>query len=150
MISDLQHQLGIDSTFFTQLLIFLGIFLWLQIVFFKPYLALVQKREGQSGGLSDEAAKLEEAADRAEKEYKEAFSAARKRVMAERERILGDARKGASDLLASARLQSKTKLEKARETATQSSNSELASLKSQVGGLAQMLVEKLTKTRVGL
>jgi len=150
MISDLQHQLGIDATFFTQFLIFLVLFIWLRFVFFKPYLKLIQRREGQSGGLSEEAAKLEEAATRAEQEHKEAFAAARKRVVLERDRILGEGRKAASDLVASARQQSKTKLEQAREAATRTSEAELASLKGQVGTMASMLVEKLTKTRVGL
>jgi len=150
MIADLQQQLGINSTFFAQFLIFLGIYVWLRVVFFGPYLALIQKRESKSGGLSEEAAKLEESAAWAEREYQDSLSSARKRMLAERDRILGEARKTASDIVASAREQSKTKLDGAREAAARSSESEIASLKGQVGSMADLLVQKLTKTRVGL
>lgn len=150
MIQDLQRQLGIDQTFFIQFLIFLLIFTWLQFVFFKPFLQLIRKRENQSGGLSEEAAKLEEAAARDEKQYAEALVAARRRAAQERDRLLGEARKIANDSVAAARSQSKTKLEQARDSALKSAEAELGALRGQVSGVASMLVEKLTKTKVGL
>jgi F0F1-type ATP synthase membrane subunit b/b' len=150
MITDLQRQLGIDGSFFTQFLIFLLIFTWLQFIFFKPFLQLILKRESQSSGLSDEAAKLEEAANRDEANYQEAIVAVRRKAMAERERLLGDARKSANDIVASAREQSKTKLEQARESTMKFAEAEINSLKGQVNSMAALLVEKLTKTKVGL
>ena len=62
MISDLQQQLGIDASFLPQFLIFIFLFLWMKIVFFGPFLTLLEKRETQSDGLSEESAKLEEEA----------------------------------------------------------------------------------------
>ncbi len=150
MITDLQRQLGIDGSFFTQFLIFLLIFTWLQFVFFKPFLQLILKRESQSGGLSEEAAKLEESANRDEQQYRDALVSARRKANAERDRVLGDARKVANDSVASARSQSKSKLEQARDAAAKSAESEITALKAQVGGMASLLVEKLTKTKVGL
>ncbi len=150
MIQDLQHQLGIDGSFFIQLGIFLFIFLWLQFVFFGPFLKLIQKREGSSGGLTEEAAKLEEAAASDELRYAEALVAARRKASAERDRVLGDARKAANDTVAGARAQAKTKLEQARDAAQKLAESELTSLKGQVNSMASLLVEKLTKTKVGL
>jgi F-type H+-transporting ATPase subunit b len=150
MIQDLQRQLGIDGTFFTQFLIFLLIFTWLQFVFFKPFLQLIQRREGQSGGLSEEAAKLEETAAREEQQHAEAIVAARRRAAQERERVLAEARKSANESVAAARVQSKSKLELARDTAIGSAEAELASLRGQVGSVSSLLVEKLTKTKVGL
>jgi|GEM_PF-475479 len=150
MITDLQQQLGIDGSFFTQFLIFLVIFAWLQFVFFKPFLQLILKRESQSGGLSEEAAKLEESANRDEQQYRDALVAARRKASQERDRVLGDARKVSNDAVTAARSQSKSKLEVAREAALKSAEAEINNLKSQVGGVASMLVEKLTKTKVGL
>ena len=150
MIQDLQRQLGIDQTFFIQFLIFLLIFTWLQIVFFKPFLQLILKRENQSGGLSEEAAKLEEVASRDEKHYSDALLVARRRAAQERDRMLGDARKAANESVAAARSQSKSKLEQARDSAVRSAEAELGALKGQVAGVASLLVEKLTKTKVGL
>ncbi len=150
MITDLQRQLGIDSSFFTQFLIFLLIFVWLQLVFFKPFLKLIQKRESQSGGLSEEAARLEESASRDEAQYREALTAARRKASAERDRVLGEGRRAANDAVTEARLQSKSKLEIARDSAVKSAAAEINTLKGQVGGVASLLVEKLTKTKVGL
>lgn len=150
MIADLQRQLGIDASFFTQLVVFLVIFSWLQVVYFRPFLALIQRREGKSGGLSDEAAKLEEEATRAEQEYQVALVSARRKASSERDRVLTEARKQANDIVSAARTQAKSKMEQSREGAVRTAESELASLKGQVGSVASLLVEKLTKTRVGL
>lgn len=150
MITDLQRQLGIDGSFFTQFLIFLLVFIWLQVVFFKPFLQLILKRESQSGGLSEEASKLEEEASRNEQQYQDSLVAARRKANAERDRVLGEARKGANDTVAAARSQSKTKLEQAREMAAKSAESEINALRGHVGSMSSMLVEKLTKQKVGL
>ncbi len=150
MIQDLQRQLGIDGTFFVQFLIFLIIFTWLQIVYFKPFLGLIQKRENQSGGMSEDAAKMEEAASLDEQQYAGALAAARKRAAQERERVLGEARKQANESIAAARTQSKSRLEQARDAAVKSAEAELAALKGQVASVSGLLVEKLTKTKVGL
>lgn len=150
MIQDLQRQLGIDASFFTQFVIFLLIFTWLQVVYFRPYLKLIQKRQSQSGGLSSEADQLEEAAARDEQAYLESLASARRKAAAERERVLSGARVQANEVIGAARAQAKTKLEQARESAARSAEAELANLKGQVGGVASLLVEKLTKTKVGL
>lgn len=150
MIADLQRQLGIDASFFPQFLIFVFVFLWLRFVYFKPYLALIQKRENQSEGLSDEAQRLEEESARLEQQYQDSIVSARRRAFAERDRILADARKQASETVANARQAAKSKLEQTREAAQKSYENEFASLKAHVGSVTSMLVEKLTKTRVGL
>ncbi len=150
MIADLQRQLGIDASFFTQFVLFLLIFSWLQFVYFRPFLALIQRRQSRSSGLNEESAKLEEAAKRAEGEYAEALAAARKRAAAERDRLLLEARSQAGDKMSAARRAAKMKLERAREAAARAAESDLGSLRGQVGSVAALLVEKLTKTRVGL
>jgi F0F1-type ATP synthase membrane subunit b/b' len=150
MITDLQRQLGIDVTFFYQFAVFLVIFVWLQVVYFGPYLKLIQKRQSQSGGMSDDAAKLEEAAARDEQAYVEAVAGIRRKASAERDRVLTEARGQANEVIGAARGAAKTKLEQAREAAARSAESEIANLKGQVNGVASLLVEKLTKTKVGL
>jgi F-type H+-transporting ATPase subunit b len=150
MIADLQRQLGIDASFFTQLLIFLVIFSWMQFVYFRPFLALIQRRKGQSGGLSEAAVRLDAAAARAEQDYAAALVVARKGAALDRERALAEARAAANQTVGAARLQAKQKLERAREAAQVSAKLELESLRGQVAGISGALVEKLTKTRVGL
>jgi F-type H+-transporting ATPase subunit b len=150
MIADLQRQLGIDASFFPQFLVFILLFLWLRAVFFQPYLAVIQRRQGQSDGLSDRAAKLEEEATRVELEYQAALKKTRGLAAVERERILGEARKQATESVESARRDAKLKLEQSRESSARSFEADLAGLKSQVGSIASLLVEKLTKTKVGL
>lgn len=150
MITDLQRQLGIDATFFTQFVLFMFVFVWLRIVYFSPFLKLIQKRELQSEGLSEGASKLEEESARLENEYRERIIAARKRVAAEREKVLADARKEGNDLITKARDEGKTKLDQSREQAAKESSAELASLQGQVSGVTALLMEKLTHSKVGL
>lgn len=150
MITDLQRQLGIDATFFTQFVLFLVVFLWLRFVYFSPFLKLIQKRENNSEGMSEGASKLEEESLRMETEYHERIVAARKRAVAAREQVLADARKSGNDLIHKARDASKQKLDQAREAAAKESSAELANLQSQVGAVTGLLVEKLTHTKVGL
>lgn len=150
MISDLQRQLGIDASFFTQFVLFLVVFLWLRFVYFSPFLRLIQKREGQSDGLAEGATKLEEESIRLENDYRDRIIAARKRVAAERENVLAEARKEGNELIAKAREQGKIKLDQSRDASTKDSAAELSSLQAQVGSVTGMLVEKLTHSKVGL
>jgi len=150
MIADLQQQLGINSSFFQQFLIFMLVFAFLRTAFFVPFLRLIEKRENQSEGLTDEAAKLHEESTRLEAEYREMLSATRKRAGSERENILTAARKQGAEAVASARAQAKNKLEQARDAAAKSSEAELASLKGQVGSFSSLLVDKLMTNKVGL
>lgn len=150
MISDLQRQLGIDSTFFPQFFLFLGIFLFLRLVYFGPFLRLILAREGQSGGRSDEAARLQEEAARLEQDYQEKISAARKRAGAERDQLLVAARKDGNEIIARAREEAKTKLEQSRTQSEKEAGGELATLRGQVDAVAGQLVQKLTHTKVGL
>ncbi len=150
MIADLQKQLGIDSSFFYQFVIFIFIFLWLRFVYFSPFLKLILQRESQSDGLTEEAQKLNEEANRLEGLYQEALGAARRRASGERDILLAAARKKSTDLTAEARSQAKIKMETAREQAARSAENDLNGLKSQVGPISSLLVEKLMKTKVGL
>lgn len=149
-IAGLQRQLGIDSSFFWQFAIFFVAYLFLRSVYFSPYLKLIQRREGQSDGLADEAQKLEEEAAGLEAGVQEALSAARKGALGERETVLAKARKEASDSVSVARGKAKQRLDLAREASARSAEAELAALKAQVPGVSALLVEKLTKTKVGL
>lgn len=150
MIADLQQQLGIDASFFQQFLIFVFVFLFLRAVLFAPFLRLIEKRENQSEGLTDEAEKLQEESARLEAEYQEALTAARKKAGAEREALLAAARKQGAEEIAAARAEAKAKLEQAREIAAKSSEVELAGLKGQVGSISSLLVNKLLSNKVGL
>jgi F0F1-type ATP synthase membrane subunit b/b' len=149
-ILNLQQQLGIDATFFTQFLIFIFIYAWLHFVFFGPYLKLIQSREGKSDGLSDEALKLEEESSRLEAQYAEAWAAMKKKTAAEKDQIVSVGRKEAAGITGAAREQAKEKMNKAREESAKSFAAEIASLKQQVGSISSLLMEKLTKTKVGL
>jgi F-type H+-transporting ATPase subunit b len=150
MIADLQQQLGIDSSFFWQFLIFLCVFLFLRTVYFSPYLKLIERRQGQSSGLSDEARKLEEESARLEAQYQESLSAVRKKAHAEREALLGGARADSTKIVSAAREKAKARVEQARESAAKSAETELSSLRAQVGSVSALLVEKLAQTKVGI
>jgi F0F1-type ATP synthase membrane subunit b/b' len=111
---------------------------------------LIEKREGQSGGLSDEANKLHEESSRLESEYQEGLMGARRKAAAERDVLLAEARKQGAETVAHARAQAKTKLEQAREAAAKSAESELTGLRAQVSPISAALVNKLMNNKVGL
>jgi F-type H+-transporting ATPase subunit b len=150
MIADLQQQLGIDSTFFPQIVLFAFVFVWMKFFFFAPYLKLITKREEASQGRSEEAQRLEEEAVRLSGQYQEVLSAARKKAFAEREALLATARKLGSDQVSAAREEAKVKLDQAREASEKSSEAELSGLRGQVGSISGLLVDKLMNTKVGL
>ena len=150
MIADLQRQLGIDSSFFFQFVIFIAIYLWLQFIYFGPFLKLITKREAQSEGMAEEAKKLDEQSARLESEHQEKIAAARKQAAIEREKILAEARKSAAAVVATARDQAKAKLEGAREASASEAKKDLDGLRAQISPFASLLVEKLMKTKVGL
>lgn len=150
MISDLQQQLGIDASFFPQFITFLFLFVWLKFAFFSPYLKLIKKRENQSEGLSEETAKLEEESDRLEKKTAEEMLGVRKRAAQEREKILLVARQEGGATVAAARERAKKGVEAARLEAQAVERADIEGLRTQVGAVSALLVEKLTKSKVGL
>ena len=150
MIADLQRQLGIDSSFFIQFGIFIFIFLWLRYVYFGPYLELILKREKASDGMSESAAKMEQEAVLAEKESDAAMAAARKSAATEKDKILNAARAAAATDVAKAREQAKKELEAVRAVTEKEISVEMTALKQQSGAISALLVEKLTKTKVGI
>lgn len=150
MLIDLQKQLGIDATIGAQMLIFFFVYVWLRFVFFGPFLSLLELRHSSTEGLREKAIGLDAEAEEKEKLYAERLAAARKAAALEREKILAAARAESSSEIERARGTSKKQIESAREKNEADAASSLKGLSSQTEELSELFVEKLTNARVGL
>lgn len=150
MLADLQKQLGIDATLGVQFVTFFVVYLWLRFVFFGPYLRLQEARKQSTSGLKDEAASLEEQAEKAENAYRDGILAARKEAAASRDRLVQEAHGKAAAVVDGARKEMKLKMDGSRDLMARQSAQGLAELDGQVEALGVLVVEKLTSAKVGL
>jgi len=150
MIADLQKQLGIDGTLGIQLLIFVALYLWLRYAFFSPFFSILQERQKKTQGLKKEAEDLLLEAEKKEAEYGAKRREAQRKISASRDKIISTARGEAAEMLGGARKEAKSHMEASRESAQRESQNALRELEPQIKNVASLLVEKLTKERVGL
>ena len=101
------QQLGLDSTFFTQLAVFFVLFAFLGQVFFKPFLRLIEERHRRTVEDRDSAEKMMASADAKMQEYQARLQAARAQARAEMESVLAAAKAEEAKILGSARDEAK-------------------------------------------
>lgn len=131
--------LDLDITLFIQTGIFLIVFLLLNYLIVKPYLAAIDERESMTEGVEREAMEMQKRADamkeKYEKQRQEVFTKAEKARKVE----LTEANKKASEHLEAARMQSALEvaakqkaLDKAIADARQSADKEVEAIASQI------------------
>src|SRR5215470_16274085 len=103
-----------DYTIVYQIILFLILWAILSKVLFHPYLSLLDERERKTAGTLREAGDLEREGARLRAEYEEKIAQAQARGYAAREAILKDASSQREKLLAQAREEAGSALEKIR------------------------------------
>jgi F-type H+-transporting ATPase subunit b len=106
-VTAILQQLGLDSTFYTQLMVFFVLFIFLGQFFFKPFLRLieerhrrtVQDREAAESMMASAAAKMEE--------YQAKLHAARVEARGELESVIASAKAEEAKVLTAARDEAK-------------------------------------------
>jgi len=106
-VTAILQQLGLDSTFYTQLMVFFVLFIFLGQFFFRPFLRLieerhrrtVQDREAAESMVANAAAKMEE--------YQAKLHAVRVEARGELEAVIASAKAEESKVLAEAREEAK-------------------------------------------
>lgn len=107
-------SLGVDNTFFIQLLLFMVVFVFVWNVAFSPYFKAFQKREAQTTGSEQLALELIKDTEKLELEYqqkaralndqiKDVFDAEKKVAVKEQEAIVNVARETAKNFVGEAR-----------------------------------------------
>ena len=105
---EILQQLGLNSTYFVQLGIFIVLFTYLMRVYFKPFQQLFDKRYRRTVQDQEAADKLAKEASEKLEEYKRALSEARIEGRREYEEILSQAKKQEAEILARARNEAKS------------------------------------------
>lgn len=106
-MSAILEQLGLDRTFFVQLVIFSGLFLVLSRVFFKPFLHLFEVRRERTIEDQQAAEKLMAQAQTKLEEYKRRLTEERSAARKEFDAVLTEARKEEAAQLSHAREEAK-------------------------------------------
>jgi F0F1-type ATP synthase membrane subunit b/b' len=148
MLANILKQLGINETLWIQLGVFIALFIFLKVVFFGPFLRLIELREKETGGTEKDAAEINARAATQEAEYQSKISAAKKHSREAAEVILAKAKNDAAVRVAKAREESKTKIETGRAALDSEDTLNNKDLQSNVDGLASTIVAKLMKTKV--
>ena len=126
IVTGILTQLGVNSTFFIQLGIFMVVFVFTWKVAFSPYYRAFEAREARTTGSEEAANDLLKQTEALEKEYQEkaralnleikrVYDAQRKIAVKEQERLLAEARDEAKNYITDAREKIQSEYNRARE-----------------------------------
>jgi F-type H+-transporting ATPase subunit b len=133
----------IDATVFIQLGIFLLLLVVLTRFVFRPYLALRSERTAKIDGAQAEAQKLSQDADAKLTAYEAKILAVRKEAATVRAQIRAEGDARAAELLGTARSDSQTTVEAARQKLERSTQAAALSLRTKADQIADAIVSKL-------
>ncbi len=136
-------QLGLDSTFFIQLVIITALYFLLSKIFFRPFLQLIEKRHART--IEDRKAAEELISQAQEKinEYQRRLTEERKLARAEIEQTLLSAKKEEAANLRAAREEAKGITQRAIENLQSQRDRVRDELRADVERLARSVTEKL-------
>lgn len=142
------QQLGLDQTFFYQLVIFAVLFFLLTRIYFRPFLRLFEIRHEKTTQDRENAEKLMLEANAKLDEYKRQLAEERANAKRQYDSILDQAKQDEGQLLARARDDAK----KITQEAVDSVNSQREKLRHElerdIESLARMISEKLLSRKV--
>lgn len=135
--------IDLDGTFFLQLGIFLAIFAMLNVLVFRPMLALMDARETATDGAKASARELETEAAEKLHAFETQMTAAKAELAIERERLRKDGQTLERDLISTARSDADAMLKEAADTIALESGKVRTEMKATVPVLAGQIAEKL-------
>ncbi len=147
-MSAILEQLGIDSTFFAELVIFFVVFTILSRFYFRPFLQLFEARHKKTVQDREAAEKMMIDAQQKLEEYKQRLSAERAGAKRHYDTILEQAKKEETEILARAREEAKKVTQEAADSVAAQREKLKAQLQSDVESLAQTISEKLLSRKV--
>lgn len=142
------EQLGLDQTFFAQLIIFAVLFFFLSRVYFKPFQALFEMRHKKTVEDREAAERLMVQAQKLFDDYKNRLAEERSVARKEFEETLDQAKKEESKLLAHAREEAKKITQEAADSVAAQSEKLRKQLETDVEGIAQSISERLLSRKV--
>jgi F-type H+-transporting ATPase subunit b len=142
-------MITIDVSVVWQIVLFLGLWLIVSKVLFRPYMALLEEREQKTTGADDSAYHLEHEAERLRAQYEEAITNAAATGNATKEAIVQQARQQREALLSSARGEAAGILERVRQEVQSQLAQEHELAVREADAVAQEMVSKILGRRVG-
>lgn len=141
-------QLGIDSSFFIQLVIFAVVFVLLSHLYFKPFLKLFEVRHQRTVEDKEAAEKLVAQAEAKFEEYQRQLQEARMAARTEYEAVLDAAKREEAAILAAAREEAKKITQEAVDSIARQRDQLKKSLEADIERMAQGISEKLLSRKI--
>ena len=142
-------MIAINISVLWQILLFLGLWLIVSKLLFRPYMAVLEQREQKTTGADDSAYHLEHEAERLRAQYEEAISNAKAAGNASKETIIQQARRQREALLSSAREEAAGILERVRQEVQSQLAQEHELTLREADVVAQDMASKILGRRVG-
>jgi F-type H+-transporting ATPase subunit b len=142
-------MIAIDFSVVWQILLFLGLWLIVSKVLFRPYMALLEEREQRTTGADDSAYYLEHEAERLRAQYEDAIAKATAAGNATKEAIVQQARQQREALLSSAREEAAGILERVRQEVLRQLAQERELAIREAEAVAHDMASKILGRRVG-
>ena len=142
-------MIAIDFSVVWQILLFLGLWLIVSRVLFRPYMTLLEEREQKTTGADDSAYHLEHEAERLRAQYEGAITEATAAGNATKEAIVQQARQQREALLSSAREQAAGILERVRQEVQRQLAQERELAIREAHAVAHDMASKILGRRVG-
>lgn len=147
-MSGILEQLGINSTFFYQLAIFIAVFIVLSQFYFKPFLRLFEQRHKRTVQDREAAERMLLEAQQKLEEYKTKLAQERTKSKSEFDAIIGQAKKDEAAQMARAREEAKKITQEAADSIAAQRDSLKNQLQKDVEAMAQTISEKLLSRKV--
>lgn len=141
-MSTILAQLGLDQTFFIQLVIFAVVFFILGPLYFKPFMKLFEARHQKTVADREAAEKLMAQAESKFEEYKRLLAEERANARKDYEAMLSDAKKEENEILSRARDEAK----KITQDAAESASRQREQLKQQLDTDVESIAHKISET----
>ena len=136
-------MISLDFSVVYQIVLFLVLWFVLSKVLFRPYLKLLEEREGKTAGASHDAADLEREGARPKAQYEERIAQAQAAGGAAKESILQEARQRRDQVLSQARHEATATLEQARREVASQLAREQQLAATEVATVARQMASKI-------
>lgn len=142
-MSEIAEQLELNSTFFYQLVLFAIVFIFLSRVYFRPFLKLIQLRHKRTVEDRKAAEALTQQAQEKMDQYEKRMTEERKKIRAEMELLVTQAKQKESEILSHARDEAKKITQDAMGDMDRQKEALKSKLNAEIETLAAQVSEKL-------
>jgi F-type H+-transporting ATPase subunit b len=143
LASESAPVVDIDNTVFLQLILFLFLFVVLNVFLFKPWLELKERRAKQIGGATAEAQSLRSRARDASSEYEQRLAAAREAAMIARSESRRAAEAEEATIVGAARREATAELDTHKRALEQQAGEARAELGTRIDALAGDITKQI-------